>query len=87
MTTLRLRQGELAWREIDGELVAVDLPASTYLGGNPSAVVLWRLLAEGTTREQLVEALVTTFGVDAERAEADVDAFLEQLSARSLLED
>jgi hypothetical protein len=74
------------WREIDGEVVAIDLDASTYLGTNESGVYLWRRLAEGTTREELVAELVERFGIQRERAETDVDRFIEALIARNLLE-
>ena len=53
---------------------------------NESGVLLWRRLAEGTTREQLVEELVSAFGIDRERASEDVGRFLDELDARNLLE-
>jgi hypothetical protein len=82
---LKLREDALVWREIDGEVVAVDVDASTYLGANPSGTLLWRLLADGASRDELVDALVEGFGIDADRARADTEAFLASLSARSLL--
>jgi coenzyme PQQ synthesis protein D (PqqD) len=74
------------WREIDGEVVAIDLDASTYLSTNESGVHLWRRLAEGTTREELVIELVQAFGIEREQAETDVDHFVEELRSRNLLE-
>ena len=41
----------------DGETLLVDLKRSVYLGVNGSATVLWRKLAEGTDRDELVAAL------------------------------
>jgi Coenzyme PQQ synthesis protein D (PqqD) len=86
MTELRLREEGLKWREIDGEMVAVDVRTSTYLSANPSGMALWEPLSEGTSRDALVETLVETFGIDRERAGADVDAFIGELRARDLLE-
>ena len=85
MSELRLRGDDVAWREVDGELIAVDLPRSTYLGANPSGTLLWSRLANGATRVELAQALVDAYGIDAERAPGDVDAFLRDLSARRLL--
>jgi hypothetical protein len=85
MGVLRLREDALVWREIDGELVAVDVGASTYLAANASGTVLWRLLAEGATGEQLAEALVDRFGIELERARDDADAFVGALAERGLL--
>ncbi len=86
MTRLRLRDDAVRWREIDREIVAVDLGRSDYVSTNQSGVLLWRRLAEGTTREQLVEELVSAFGIDRERASEDVGRFLDELDARNLLE-
>jgi hypothetical protein len=82
---VRLREEALVWREIDGELVAVDVGASTYLGANPSGTILWQLLADGASRQQLADALVEHFGIDDARARADADAFVDSLDSRGLL--
>ena len=79
---LRLRPGAVSWREVDGEVILLDLETSDYSGVNPSGTVLWSLLAEGTTQGALEQALVERFDVDAPRAAADVSAFLD--TARSL---
>ena len=82
---LRLRQGDLDWREVEGELVALDLRDSRYLAVNRTGQVLWTALAEGATRDQLVERLIEAFGIDDARAAADVDAFTAELESRDLL--
>jgi hypothetical protein len=86
MTQLKLRREGLTWREIDDEVVALDVESATYLSANASGRLLWRSLSEGATREELVSCLVDEFEIDAERAGADVDAFLAELSKRGLLE-
>jgi Coenzyme PQQ synthesis protein D (PqqD) len=83
---LRLRPDAVAWREVDGEVIALGLESSTYFGTNSSGTVLWRRLAEGTTRAELVSDLMTTFGLEQARAQTDVDAFLDDLRGRGLLE-
>jgi Coenzyme PQQ synthesis protein D (PqqD) len=85
MTSLRLRTDALKWREIEGEVVAVDMRNSNYLSANESAVSLWRELSQGTTRERLVELIVEKYGVGAEQAGSDVDTFLADLEAQGLL--
>jgi hypothetical protein len=83
---VRLRADVVRWREIDGEVIAIDLGASKYLSTNESGVHLWRRLAEGTTREELVAELVRIFGIEEKQAETDVDRFVEELRSRNLLE-
>jgi hypothetical protein len=86
MQGLQLRSGELSWRAVDGEIVAVDVASSAYLSANAAGAILWQMLADGTTRDALAARLVETFGIARDRAKADVDAFLHDLSARGLLE-
>ena len=83
--TLCLRGPDLDWREIDDEIVALDTRDAIYLAVRGSGAVLWRLLADSTTRGGLVNALVETYGIDETRAGADVDAFLATLNERGLL--
>jgi hypothetical protein len=85
MPDLKLREEDLTWREIDGEIVAIDVAKSAYLSSNPAGSLLWTMLASGATREELATRLVETFGIDRERAETDVDAFLASLDERGLL--
>lgn len=86
MSEVRLRQEELKWRELAGELVAVDVRTSTYLTTNHTGMTLWAALAEGTCRQELVARLMTAYDIDHGRAAADVDALLEDLRSRDLLE-
>jgi hypothetical protein len=80
-----LRDAALDWREVEGELVALDLRESRYLAVNRTGRLLWVALAEGATRDDLVERLVETFGIEQSRAEHDVDAFTAELDSRGLL--
>jgi Coenzyme PQQ synthesis protein D (PqqD) len=85
VTRLRLREDAVRWREIDREVVAVDLVSSIYLTTNESGVRLWRRLADGATTDELVDELVEAFGIERERAAADVRSYVDALDARNLL--
>ena len=87
MHALRLRPERLEWRRVDGEVIAVDLDASTYLSANESAAPLWEALAEGTTRDDLVDRLVGAYGIDRDLAARDIDDFLGELSEHQLLDE
>src|SRR3954471_17276462 len=82
---LQLRTDQVSWREVDGEVIVLDLRSSSYFAVNESAVPLWRALANGTTRADMVRDLVDTFGIDEQQAAADVDAFVESCRASGLL--
>ncbi len=83
---LRLRSDQLEWREVEGEIVVLDLRTSRYLSLNETGGVLWSALLDGVTREDLVARLVDSYGIDEQTAGEDVDAFLASLSEQQLLE-
>ena len=82
---LRLRDDRLEWRELEGEVLALDDATRVYLSVNRTGTVLWPLLAAGATREQLLARLVERFDVDEDAARPDLGAFLASLEAKSLL--
>ena len=50
-----------------------------------SGLLLWKKLQAECTEEALVEALLAEYEVERETAQADVQAFLEQLDKAGLL--
>jgi Coenzyme PQQ synthesis protein D (PqqD) len=85
MTELRLNSEAVSWREVDSEVIALDHESSSYLATNATGALLWKSLAQGTSREALVALLVADYDVEERHARADVDAFLECLAAQGLL--
>jgi hypothetical protein len=85
MTRLTLRTDDLHWREVDGEIVALEERGSTYLAANSAGGVLWRMLARGATREELATALIQAYGIETAAATADADRFVEQVREAGLL--
>jgi Coenzyme PQQ synthesis protein D (PqqD) len=84
-STLRLRSEELEWRDVEGEVVALDLRTSAYLAVNESGAKLWSALASGASRDELIDLLVRTFELPREQATTDVDAFIEMLARQDML--
>lgn len=87
MACLRLRADAIAWRDVGGEVIAVDLRRSTYLSLNGSGALLWRAIADGATRPALVQLLREKFGIDEQQATVDVEAFIVELEAQELLDE
>lgn len=83
---LKLRADAVDWREVEGQVVALDRAGSVYLAINQSGAALWPAIVQGATRARLVQILLDTFDVDPARAAADVDTFVAGLSERHLLE-
>jgi len=84
---MKLRSDDLVWQMVDSEIVVLDLRKSVYFRINGSGATLWEKLAGDVTRSDLETALVDAYGISAERALADVDAFLIDARGRGFLED
>ncbi|MGH2652957.1 MAG: PqqD family protein [Actinomycetota bacterium] len=54
---------------------------------NRTGTALWPLLDRGTDQQELVARLMAEFGIDAEAAERDVEAFVDALRRKGLLEE
>lgn len=80
--SVKLDPSVVAWRELDGAVLAVDRRNGDTLSLNGTASLLWEDLAVGTTAEALTEALCEAFDVGRATAAADVAAFLDQLGDR-----
>lgn len=82
---LQLRSEDVAWREVEGEIVVLDLTGGVYLSINDSGAALWSRLTEGATRAELADALVSEYEIDRDLALRDVDAFVAMLAEHKLL--
>lgn len=82
----KLRLDSVRWRAVDGEIIALDLRTQAYFAVSRSGSPLWPLLEAGTDTATLASTLAAVAGIPKERAAEDVRAFLEDLSARDLLE-
>lgn len=84
---MRLRVERLTWREVDDELVVLDVEGSSYLNANAAASVLMKRLAAGiASLDDLVAALLAEFEIDASAAREDVDRFVAKLEKDGLLD-
>lgn len=83
---MRLRRSELSWREIDGEMVVLDLASSRYLTTNRTGSFLMRLLTEERTADELTDSLMAEFGISREQAGGDVGQFVQMLADKGLLD-
>lgn len=83
---LRVSKDRATWRDVDGEVVGLDLQASTYFSANASGSLLWPLLVAGTTRAEMTDRLVASFEIGREQAATDVEAYVASLDELGLLE-
>jgi hypothetical protein len=83
---LRLRSNELTWREVDGEIIALDLTSSLYFTANRTGTLLWSSLVDGARLGELTSLLIENFEIADADARRDVSNFIVLLDSHSLLE-
>ncbi len=83
---MRLNESAVTWREVDSEIVALNVDAGVYFTLNGSGRLLWLALADSASVDELADLLVATYGVPEEQARLDASAFVDDLVGRSLVE-
>lgn len=81
---------EFVLREIAGEYVLIPTgEAAKNLYGiislTESGKMLWQLLEQERTEEELIEAVLDMYEIDRETAKVDVEKFIEKLKRENLL--
>lgn len=82
---LRVDTTNIAWRDVNGEIVALDLRSSTYFTTNRTGAIMWCALVEGSAVADLVALLKSRFDIDQRQAVEDVQSFVALLSKNNLL--
>ena len=72
-------------RELDGEVLVLDLRTSLYFGMTGTAARIWQLVEAGETRDPIVATLAREYETDPAVIGGDVDSFLADLTSRGLL--
>lgn len=85
MAHVQLDRAAVAWREVEGEFVIIDLRNSEYFTVNEAAAHIWPLLGDGAHEDDLVAALVAEYGICAEQARGDLAVMLAELQRRGMV--
>ena len=87
MTEQTLRPHEhIVYTEFDGrEAVLVDLNTKRYYTLNETAMLIWRALETGRTKDEIVRELTGNYDVSIEHAAASVERLLTALAAHRLV--
>ncbi len=73
-------------RELEGELVLLDLESGGYFGLNPVGARIWEHLSDGATLNAAHAALMGEFDVDAGLLQDDLLELIASLEAAKLIE-
>lgn len=81
------RRPRVSSAEVHGEAVLLDLDGGAYYALNRTGAVVWELLAEPRTRDELHAALLLRFEVEAEDLRRDLAALLDDLARHGLIDE
>ena len=84
---MKLRADDLAWENVDDEIIVLDSRASRYYRLNGSGALLWTMLDDGASRADMVSKLLRTYSIDEDVATNDVDTFMADLERQKLVLD
>ena len=73
-------------KSLGGETVVLSLGSNEAFSLDATGQRIWELIQEYGDRDAVVEELTDQFEATAEEIGADVDAFLERLTAKGLIE-
>ncbi len=76
---------DVAFRELEGESVVLDLRTGTYFGLNASGTRIWQLIEQYGTIDRVFDEMVKEFEVERDAVVRDVRTLVDQLLARGLL--
>lgn len=82
--TLRQADG-LFTASLGEELLMMSISQNKYFNLNEIGTVIWQLLEQPRTIEQLIDALTAQFDVSRETAQAELTTFIAALRERELI--
>lgn len=73
-------------RQLDDEIVILDLKSENYYGLDDVGTVMWNELTSAASIEQAYEALLQQYDVSPEQLRSDLQNLVQQLLDKQLLE-
>ncbi len=74
----------IAWQQVEGQVVLLDLSDGTAIGLNPAASHIWSML-EDHDEDAVIASVIETFEVSSKTARADVRRFVDECLESSYL--
>ena len=73
-------------RELDGDIVILDIPSGRYFSINSVGAFVWNLLGDPIERDDIIDAVTDEFDVDRATAASDINSLLDELVDAGLVE-
>ena len=86
MTMSRIRiNSDIVYREVDGSIVTLSLTSGAYVELDPVGSEIWRLIEQDGRRESVRQGLMTTFDLEDDTCDTELEAFVSMLAAKGLV--
>ena len=73
-------------QEVDGEMVLLDMESENYFGLDEVGTEIWQAMQEYGNLQEVLNALLEQYDVDAEVLENDLEEFVGKLVESGLVE-
>ena len=78
---------EVLSSKIDEEIILMSIKADSYFGIDPVGSQVWEIISkQPLTTSEIVQLMMEDYEVDEETCRADVQAFIDSMYARKLIE-
>ena len=84
-TSVRIRK-DVVFRELEGEMVLLNLATGVYFGLDPVGTRIWSLIEARRSADEIVNTLTAEYEVDADTLVADLARFLDTLRDNALVD-
>lgn len=76
----------IAWDEIDGELLIINVETGYYFSLDGVGSLIWRMLADGVDERHMVARVMSEYEVDESTARDDLHELVDALAAEELVD-
>lgn len=74
------------WVACDGATIVVSMESGKYFGFDNVAALIWGEIAQHIPQDQIASAMAGNYGLEIERARADLASFIQKLHTNGLVE-
>ncbi|MBU0479196.1 PqqD family protein [bacterium] len=80
-----INESKVAWRDLDGETVILDLKTDTYFSLDKIGTKIWNKMIKKSEIKALVALITSSYEVTAKEAERDVEELISSLKKQGLI--
>lgn len=80
-----INKSKVAWRDLDGEAVILDLKTDTYFSLDKIGTQVWKKMTEKSEIKALAALITSSYDVSVEEAERDVKELVSSLKKTGLI--